>query len=1007
MPVNMGTAIAYLELDTKNFTKGFSSALQDLKVFSSSTATTEQKLKGLQSSFSKTGSLLSRSVTLPIAGVGAAALKTSMDFESGMSSVQAISGATGSELEALRKTAIDLGASTTFSATEVAGAMTEMAKAGWDNQQIMDGMAGVLDAAAASGEELSTVSTIVADAITSFGLAASDSTHVADLLTQSANAGTISISDLGESFKYIAPVAKTMGFSIEDTTTAITALSTAGIKGSQAGTALRTMFARLAKPTDQVAEAMDVLGIKLTDNEGNFKSMDTILREMRRTFQTLTPEQQAYYSTLLAGQEGMSALNALLGMSQEEYDKIAESMKNADGIAKETAETMTDNLKGAVEQLGGSLESAAIIIGDKLTPYIRSLAEWIDRLIGRFNNLDPETQDFIVKMGLIAGAAGPVLLIFSKVIGIIATLGRAFGIVSTFFLPVTKAFTMLKGGISASTLMMAGFSDTVIKVAGILTKVFSPVTVVIGILVGAFTTLWKTSEEFRNQITTIFNDIKGSFSNFFDEVVNKINELGFDFSSVAEIIHSVWNELCQWLAPVFVGAFKTVSIALDSVLQSILGVLDIFIGFFTGDFEQMFNGVKEILDSVLTLFANLGSNILSTIGEIGSRILETLGLEKLAEGFQMVFQTLADFVGNIPNMISGAIQIIVNFFTVTIPEAFNSAVTAIGNFFNNIIEFFTVTIPEAFNNFVTVTIPNFINSVETFFSELPYKIGYALGQVLGQIILWGQNMITWVTTNVPLIIENIVTFFAELPGKIWNFLVMVITNVINWGIQMVQNGITAANNFITNVINFIQQLPGRVWTWLTTTVRRVQSWAVEMISAGVKMATDFVNNIINFIRDLPNKVYNIVKQIPGKVKQVGTSLYNAGREIFTKLWDGIKSIGDSIIGWVGDFASTIGDFVSGIVDGFMDIVSGSDKAKNAARSVKGSHANGLDYVPYNGYIAELHEGERVLTKQEAKAYNEGRNNQGGDTFNFYNTKPDPYEYSRQMKRAKRELLYGI
>ena len=175
-----------------------------------------------------------------------------------MSGVQAITGATGEDFEKLRETAIDLGATTAFSSGEVAEAMTEMAKAGWSTTQIIDGMAGVLDATAASGESLATVSTIVADAITGFGLSAKDSARVADLMTQAANSGTIGVSDLGESYKYVAPLAQSMGLSIEDVTTALSAMSMAGIKGSQAGTSLRTVLANMAKEKGVTNSALAV-----------------------------------------------------------------------------------------------------------------------------------------------------------------------------------------------------------------------------------------------------------------------------------------------------------------------------------------------------------------------------------------------------------------------------------------------------------------------------------------------------------------------------------------------------------------------------------------------------------------------------------------------------------------------------------------------------------------------------------------------------------------------------
>ena len=170
---------------------------------------------------------------------------------------------------------------------------------------------------------------------------------------------------------------------------------------------------------------------------------------------------------------------------------------------------------------------------------------------------------------------------------------------------------------------------------------------------------------------------------------------------------------------------------------------------------------------------------------------------------------------------------------------------------------------------------------------------------------------------------------------------------------------------------------------------------------------NYKSTVVGIVTSLPSKVWGILSQIPAKVSQLGSQLRSAGAAAFNALWNGIKSVGDSILGWVSGFASTIKSFISGIVEGFNNVVGSANSAKSAAASVKGRHANGLDYVPYNGYIAELHKGERVLTAQENKEYNEGRRGQGGDTFNFYNTKPDAYEYARQMKRAKKELLYGI
>lgn len=1009
MAVNMGTAIAYLELDTSKFSKGFVSAYNDLKVFGDKSATAEQKLNGLSSAFKTTGGLLSKNVTLPIVGVGAAAVKTATDFEVGMSEVKAISGATGSEFDALRDKAIEMGAKTKFSASDSADAFKYMAMAGWDASQMMDGIAGIMDLAAASGEDLATTSDIVTDALTAFGLQASDSAHFADVLAQASSKSNTNVGLMGETFKYVAPVAGALGYSIEDTAVAIGLMANSGIKGSQAGTALRSTITRLAKPVGEAEKAVNDLGISITNADGTMKPLSQTMVELREKFAGLTEEQKAQYAAMLAGQEGMSGLLAIVNASDEDFQKLTDEINNANGAAEDMASVMMDNTAGAVEQLKGALESAGILIGEKLTPYIRQLAEWITGLVEKFNNLSAEQQDQIVKWGLIFAAVGPILLVMSRLIGVVSGVMGAFTGLKGILFGYDK---IMKGG----NLVLGETVEYVKHIPGLLETMgtsfmalIAPilaVVAVVAVLVGAFVTLWKTNEEFRDNMVGIWNGIKESINSFFDGVVERIDALGFDFENITEVIKTVWFALCDVLAPVFEGAFNTIAIVLDGVFNQILSVMDIFIGLFTGNWEQLGEGVKRVVSGIVETFANLGSNILGVIGDIGAEILNKLGFEKAAEGFQNFFDTLSDLFGQIPELLSSAIDTIVSFFTETIPNAFNSAIEAVQGFVDNIIEFFTVTVPEAFSTFVNETIPNAINSIVQWFEQLPYMIGYAIGELIGYFYLFATNLWTWITTELPLIIEGIIQWFAQLPSRIWEWLTGVVTNVINWGVEMYNNAVLAASNFVNGAIAWISQLPSRILAWLISTLSNVISWGANMVSQARSVAINFVNSFISFITSLPSKVWGIISQIPSKVLAIGGQLYNAGRNIFQSLWNGIKSIGDSILGWVSDFAGKIKSFVSGIIDGFKNIVSGANDAKSAAKSVDGKHANGLDYVPYNGYVAELHEGERVLTKQQNREYNEGGTGKGGDTFNFYNTKPTPYEYARQMKKAKRDLALG-
>lgn len=886
MAINMGSAIAYLELDTSKFSKGFASAYNDLKVFGDKSATAGQKFKGFSSALNTVGSGLAKGVTLPLLGVGTAAVKVASSFDSAMSEVKAISGATGTQFTQLRDKAIEMGAKTKFSATESAEAFKYMAMAGWDTKDMLNSISGVMNLAAASGEDLGTVSDIVTDAMTAFGLAADGTTkvlkngynvevsnaeHFSDVLAEASSRSNTNVSLMGATFKYVAPIAGAMGYSIEDTAVAIGLMANAGIKGEQAGTALRSTITRLVKPTKESGTAMDALGISVTNSYGSMKSLDDVLRQVRSSMSGLTEDQKASYAAMLAGQEGMSGLLAIVNASDEDYQKLSESIQNCTGASQEMADTMQDNLGGAVTLLKSALESAGITIGERLTPYIRELAEWITGLVEKFNSLSDSQQDLIVKIGLILTAIAPVMLIGSKVfsllssvIGIITTVGSALSTVFAF-------------GLNATALSAAGASTGVTMLAGAIGFLASPITLVIAAitaLVAAFVIAYKKSETFRNFINSLVEDLK----TFFTETVPQAFEI-----------------------------FK----------------------------------------------------------------------EKISEVFENAKQKIGEFKDKCQEIVQ------------------------------NVIEFFTVTLPQGIEQFATVTIPSFVQNVITFLQELPNNLGIMVGEMLGHLYLFATSAIEWATTVIPEFINSVVTFFQELPNRVWEWLVNTYNKVTEWGSNMVQKGIEVGSNFLQTVGDFFSQLPGRIWNFLAQTFQKVVAWGSQMVSSGRAAITSFVSTVVGIVTSLPSKVWGILSQIPAKVQQLGSQLRSIGAAAFNALWDGIKSVGNSILGWVSGFASSIKSFISGIIEGFNNVVGSANSAKSAAASVKGRHANGLDYVPYNGYIAELHKGERVLTAQENKEYNEGRRGQGGDTFNFYNTKPDAYEYARQMKRAKKELLYGI
>lgn len=1002
MALSLGSAVAYLELDTSKFTKGFSSALNDLKVFQSKSATAEKKIKGLSSAMATTGSVITKSVTLPLLAVGTASTKVATDFESGMSEVKAISGATGKDFDDLKNKAIEMGAKTKFSATESAEAFKYMAMAGWDTTDMLNSIDGVMSLAAASGEDLATVSDIVTDSMTAFGLSASgtskvlkdgleievsNATRYVDVLAKASSSSNTNVSLMGETFKYVAPVAGALGYSVEDCAVAIGVMANSGIKGTQAGTTLRSTLTRLAKPTDTVETAMKKYNISLTDAQENMKPLSELMVDLRDRFNGLSEAEKASLAATLAGQEGMSGLLAIVNAGEDDFQNLTNEINNASGASQEMADIMLDNTAGAVTILKSSLESAGIVIGEKLAPYIRKLAEWITSLIERFNNLSEEQQDFIVRLGLVIAAIGPALLIGSKVLGLFVSMINAIK-------NIKEALFILKD---------------------VITGISAPVYIAIGVialLIEAFKTLWETNEDFKTNIIGIWKVLVARIKEFSQSFVDKINELGFDFKDITELMSAAWEGFCKILEPLFTGVFVSIVNLIGNMLNVILGLVDIFVSAVNGDFDGLKKAISDTVMGIIKIVSDLFADLLETILDIVANIVKAFGFEEASENIRNFADKTREVIKGIPDTIQSFIDKIEEFsndvsnFVNDVIQFFSDMWEGVVNGANSVIDFFTVTIPETFNKFINETVPNFIQSIITWFENLPYNIGVIVGKILGHIYLWGTEIKNWAETEIPNFIDKVIDFFMELPGKIWEWLVKALDNVIKWGKELITNGKQSASNFLDNVIKFLSQLPGKVYNYLKTTLTNVITWAKEMKSKAIQSGTEFVNSFIDFIKTLPEKVWGIIKQIPDKVKQIGDSLKEAGKAIFNKLLNGIKSVGDSILSWVRDFAGNIGNFISGIISGFSSVVSSANSAKSAAKSVSGSHANGLDYVPYNGYIAELHEGERVLTKQENRDYNRNRNNGGGDVFNFYNTKPDPYEYARQMKRAKAELLRG-
>lgn len=622
-------------------------------------ASAGEKLKSAGDNISKAGKAL-KPLSAAAAGIGAGIIKTTADFDASMSKVAAVSGAAGEEFDALRTKAREMGASTKFSASEAAEAMNYMAMAGWKTEDMLSGIDGIMSLAAASGEDLATTSDIVTDALTAFGLAAEDAGHFSDILASAASNANTNVSMMGESFKYAAPVAGSLGYTAEDIAIALGLMANSGIKASMAGTSLRNIFTRMAKPTKESAAAMERLGISMDDGEGNMYSFRDIMNQLREGFVEINMPleeydraieqldadledgnitQKAYEKSLeelnlqafgaegaekaraaamLGGTRAMSGLLAIANATEEDYNKLTEAVDNSsqafartaegvmplneamekgleimetyDGQAQAMAATMQDNVAGQWTILKSQLQELAIALGDTLMPKLREIVGYIQAFVDKLNGMDEGTKSAIMNVILIVAALSPLLMIIGK-------LTSALGSIMTM----------------------------IPKVAGVLGTLSAPIVAIIaiiGVLVAAFMHLWQTNEEFRNKVTDTWERIKTAFTDFFQGIVDRLNDMGFEFKSFSDMVKKIWEAFCDFLAPVFEHTFDMIADILDGAFSFLTGLFDIFTGLFTGNWKKMWEGVKEIFsgiwDAIVGILKGAVNLIIDTInGAIG------------------------------------------------------------------------------------------------------------------------------------------------------------------------------------------------------------------------------------------------------------------------------------------------------------------------------------------------------------------------------------------------------
>lgn len=856
-------ADGYLNFDTKINEKGFNDGISKLGKLGKS---------GLK--------VATRAVTAlgVAAGTGiAAAVKVGATFEAEMSKVSAISGATGEDFQKLTDKAKEMGAKTKFSATESAQAMEYMAMAGWKTGDMLNGIEGIMNLAAASGEDLAATSDIVTDALTAMGLSASDSGHFADVLAAAASNSNTNVSMMGETFKYAAPLAGALGYNIEDLGQAIGLMANAGIKGSQSGTALRSILTRLAKPPKEAAEAMDKYKISLKNSDGTMKSLMEAMENMRDALQGLPEDEQSAAAAAIGGQEAMSGLLAIVNASEEDFKKLADSIDNADGSAAEMAATMQDNLAGQLTILKSGLEGLGISIYESLEKPLKEVAAVAVKVISDLNEAYSSGgfSSFIDEIGkkvpMLQGATSAIsdlaretkgmssseLMDFGKMAVVVAGsapgvigFGKAIGVVKT----TTKGFNDVLGGVTSNIAKLPKSTKGAVKSAG-----------------------------------AEFEKIKGEFKYLGESIALPFQDLG---EKIAPRLKDLGGFMAESWAN---GPGGKITGAVTNTVKKIGGAF----GQIGPKLAEKFPGIAEKFAELGTKMSAVSAKISKVLGKAGTKISEYAGF--IADAFTPILSRVASFAPTFFKLIN------IGAGAAIIVAGMGLIYSQFGTQIDQLLLLVQTKGPEV--------ITNFANGIT---AALPGLVAQGATLIMGILNAITVNLPALITAGVSIISTLTSSLAAQLPQLIpcaVQMILTLVTSLISNLPQLITSGLNLMKGLASGIANSIPLVAAKAPVIIGKLASTIITNLPKILTAGVQIISKLAVGLVQGIPALIGKIPSMVSQI---------------KNAFTSVNWG--SVGMNIIKGI---ASGLTGAASAIVEAAK---SAANKALDAAKSALGIHS---------------------------------------------------------------------
>lgn len=928
-----------LKFDTSIDSKGFQSGIDGIGSIAE---------KGLKA----TGAILAGTATA-IGAIGAASVKVGSDFEASMSKVAAISGATGDDLKALTDKAKEMGATTKFSASESADALQYMAMAGWKTEDMLNGLEGIMNLAAASGEDLATTSDIVTDALTAFGLSAEDSTHFADVLAQASSNANTNVGMMGETFKYVAPVAGALGYTAEDTALAIGLMANSGIKASQAGTSLRSIMSRMAKPTKEVQGAMDKLGVSLTDSNGNMKSLNEVMGDLRNGFAGLSEAEAAEMAAALGGQEAMSGLLAIVNASDDDFDKLSDAIYSCDGAAKRMADTMNDNLQGQITILKSGLEGLGISLYENmeapLKEVVKEAQNMVQQLQDAFNNggLDEVVStvgDIFAQIVEKAASAAPDLIdvasdmiqsfltginnnlpeIASAGVDIVTSLGSAL---------IENTGLLWSTGVALLAEVLSGLADNMpqlVESAKDALSQFGSALVEYAPSIGesaAKIVSYLASAVIENlpQIIEVGKQIVQGF----------IAGIEQEFPGLGAFLSGLFDGFASTLAPIaqtVVDALSNIFSALDGADPETMEALGKAIGTIAASIaalkvaSEVVGGVKNLL-SVLGGFRKTTGNVIGIVPKVveGFQLLSG-GAGTFSEVLALEFPKLAGIITKVTGSFGTLASTISGVFT-KIGAVVGPAISKIASLISSIGP--TIAGIGAVIGGAVMAVTNFFGMLKDGFSwvkEALMVIGIAIAAV-GAVILGAPALVAAVVAGIVAavatlvvvikdhwtqivdffkgipdkigeVVDSIVAWFQELPGRISTWLTNTITAISEWGSELYTNITTFVSEAISAVGDWFAQLPYKIGYALGTAIGTIIQWGINVKDWVTTELPKIIQSVVDWFAQLPGRIWTWLVGVVNNIIAWGQNMY-------TTITTAATNAVNSVINWFSQLPGRI------------------------------------------------------------------------------------------------------